>query len=319
MAQPVRALGALLLTLTLAACGGGASSSPAPSVPGGVTTPTPTPAPGSGGSTAGTFSLGSSGLTLSGPGATGTFGVNPNGSTTPPTIDATYCNGIATVSGGGSSLPETLTVAGAGNGACSLVLYNGSAVATFPIVVGNANTSPASLTASPAALSFAAAGAAAQTVSVSAPAGTSGTAGIDAAACANIANVTGTSGTLPSQTFTVAPVATGTCSLVVLDGTTATTVLVSVGQTTTSAMLTLTPSSLTFASPAAAAQTTTVGYQGYVGSVSYSTNCTGIATFSVPNGPLPQTATVTPVAAGTCSVVFSATNAPSVSLAITVQ
>ena len=319
MTHPARALSVFLLTLSLAACGGGGGGgySPAPSAPGGNTA-TPTPAP-SGGATAGTFSFGSSGLVLSGPGASATFTVNANGSTTAPTLDASFCSAIASVSGGGATLPETLTVTGQANGACSLVFYNGSAIATYPIVVGNANGSPVSLTATPASLSFASATSAAQTFTVSAPAGASGTVGIEGGACASVARVTNASGVLPSETVTVAPVASGTCSLAVIDGTTATLVPVSVGQTTGAGTLTLSPASLTFTTPASAAQTTTVGYQGYVGSVSYTTNCAGIATFSIPSGPLPQTATVTPVGAGSCSVQFTATNAPSVALSITVQ
>ena len=41
--------------------------------------------------------------------------------------------------------------------------------------------------------------------------------------------------------------------------------------------------------------------------------------FAVPNGSLPQTGTVTPVAVGTCAIVFSATNAAPQTLTITVQ
>ncbi len=237
-----------------------------------------------------------------------------------------------TITGGGGTLPATYTVTPNPNlqpiagalpgtyGNCTLVFSSATNTATLPILVGTNSAGPQTLSATPSVLVFTGAGTAAQSFTVTGTGGTGpGTVSINAASCAGIATVSGAGGA-PPQSFSVTPIGNGGCSVVVVDGEVSTTVPISVGQTTTTAALSVTPTSLTFSAPNSAPQSVTVSYQGYVGQVTVNQSaCTGIATFTIPNGSLPQTGTVTPVAVGTCTITFSPTNAPPVTLAITVQ
>ncbi len=322
---------AAVAALALAGCGGNDTSGIVTPVT--TVTPTPSPSPGTG-----ALSISPSGLqfpTPSSPAQNFTISSSTAGLIAPQ-IDSSTCtvNGtqIVTISGGGGTLPATYTVTPNPNlqpvagalpgtyGNCTLVFTSSTNSATLPILVGTNSSGPQTLTATPSALTFSAAGAAAQTFTITGNAGTGpGTVSIDSSACNGIATVSG-SGGAPPQTFSVTPTGTGGCSVVVVDGEVSTLVPVSVGQTSTTAALSVTPSSLTFSAPNAAPQSVTVGYTGYVGQVTINQSaCAGIATFSIPNGSLPQTGTVTPVAAGTCAITFSPSNASPVTLSVTVQ
>ena len=79
----------------------------------------------------------------------------------------------------------------------------------------------------------------------------------------------------------------------------------------------LTPPSLSFASPSAAAQTVTVAESGYGGTFAVdATACAGIATVTL--SPDTRTLTVTPAAAGSCAAVVRDTRGASTNLPISV-
>lgn len=324
MTPRTRILTALLgAALALAGCGGGGTgTSPLPASPGnggtgGTTAPASAP-----------ISISPSYLGFSTPtSAPQQFTVS---SSTPnavaPAIDAFSCNGVASVSGGGGTLPATYTVtpnpASAGGG-CTLVFVSGANTATLGIGVsppagGAGYTGPTSIAAAPSALTFSAAGAAAQSFTVSATGGGPGTVSVNAQSCAGIATVAGSGGPAP-QSFSVTPVGLGTCSVVVVDGIASTTVPINVGSTSAAAV-TVNPGTLTFPAPNAAPQNVTVGFQGNIGQVTVNqAGCQGIAVFTIPNGSLPQTGTVTPVGAGSCTVTFTPSTGQAATLGITVQ
>lgn len=319
----------LVAAFALAGCGGGSGGSVTPGGGGGGT---------GGGTTTAAISITPGGLqfpTPSSPAQTFTVKSSTSG-VTAPVIDGSTCtiNGqqIVTISGGGGTLPATYTVtpnpalqpvAGALPGTygnCTLVFTSGTNTATLPILVGTNSSGPQTLTANPSSLSFPATNSAAQTFTVTGNAGTGpGTVSVNSTSCAGIATVSG-SGGAPPQTYTVTPVGAGGCSLVLVDGEVSQTVPVTVAQVTQPAAVILTPSSLTFAAGNSAPQDVTVSYQGFVGQITVDqSKCAGIATFSIPNGSLPQTGTVTPIAKGTCAITFSPSAASPVTLSITVQ
>jgi hypothetical protein len=80
----------------------------------------------------------------------------------------------------------------------------------------------------------------------------------------------------------------------------------------------LSPSSLAFASPRAAAQTVTIAETGYAGTFAVdSTACAGIVTVAL--APNTRSFTVTPAAAGSCTVIVRDTQANAANLAVTVS
>jgi hypothetical protein len=80
----------------------------------------------------------------------------------------------------------------------------------------------------------------------------------------------------------------------------------------------LSPSSLAFASPRAAAQTVTIAETGYAGTCTVDvTGCAGIVTVVL--APNTQSFTVTPAAAGSCTVIVHDTQANAASLRVTVS
>lgn len=320
MIRSLRALAALAgAAFALAGCGGGSGGT------------SPLPATGGGGSTttaSAPISIAPSYLGFVNPSsAPQQFTVtSTSGNVAAPVLDSASCGGIATISGGGGTLPQTYTVtpvASSPGGGCTLVLVSGTNVATLQVGVsppagGAGYTGPTSLTASPSALAFSAPGAAAQSFTVVASGGGPGTVTLDAQACAGIATVSGSGGPAP-QTFSVSPVGNGGCELVVVDGIAGTIVPVSVGGTVAAAV-TVDPGTLSFTGPSAAPQNVTVGAQGQVGQVTLNqASCAGIASFTIPNGSLPQTGTVTPLGSGTCSVVFTPSNGQGATLTIAVH
>lgn len=86
----------------------------------------------------------------------------------------------------------------------------------------------------------------------------------------------------------------------------------------TPAPVRLSPSSLAFASPSAAAQTVTIAETGYAGTFAVdATGCAGIV--SVALAPNTQSFTVTPAAAGSCSLIVRDTQANASNLPVTVS
>ena len=306
-------LAVALIAALLAGCGGG-----------GGTTTVPSGSSGSSGSSSGGSSSSAPSLSVtpnaisfeSTAGAPQTFTVT---SSATATVDLDACAGIVTLTsnGGGS-----YTVTPVANGACNLVLIAGTSAATLPVSVSASYSGPETLTASPAVVTFASASAASQAITVNAGqyvnGGSGGTVGIDAGACSGIATASG-GGTVPA-TVTVSPVAAGGCNVVLYAGAAATIVPVSIAQQQTSAAVTLSTTSMTFTSPSSATQSVTIGYQGYVGQVTVNqSSCANVASLQVPNGTLPQTATVSAIAAGSCTITFTPANGTAASLAITVQ
>jgi hypothetical protein len=141
------------------------------------------------------------------------------------TADATSCNGIASVTGGGGASPQTFTVSPVNLGSCTFSIVDGANSLLVPVVVKSA-AQPDGVVISPAALSFASPSAAGQTVNLSFQ-GSIGQVSIDESSCTSgsgrIAFLTlnnvppGQPVTLP-QTATVTPYgpgfSTGSCTIV---------------------------------------------------------------------------------------------------------
>lgn len=301
--RSLSALAALALAVSLSACGGGGSSSFSPP-------------PGSPGSPSVTISPSS--LVFSGAGAGAqTFTVSSSaGSIALPTIDLLGCAPVATLSTAATSLPATYTVTPTGNGSCTVVMTISHQSSSLGITVGGVS-SPTLGPISPVSVFV---GGTAGSVTVNA---SSGTIVPDSTSCSGIAAVGGNAGT-GSATFTIAGISPGTCTLVIADGASSTNVAITVAANPGGPnALILTPSTLTFASPNASAQHTTLSFTGNVGAVSFNqTDCDGtngrprIAFFTLTNVPpgqpvsLPQDITVTPFGtAGTsglsCSIIFT--------------
>jgi hypothetical protein len=299
--RSLSALAALVLSVSLAACGGGSSSSGG----GSGTIPPNSPAL--------TISPGS--LAFSGPGAAAqSFTVSSSlGSIPLPAIDLLGCAPVAGISTAATTLPATYTVTPTGNGACTVVVSANHQSSSLGITVGGAS-SPALGAISPVTVFV---GGTAGSVTVTA---SSGTITPDATSCSGIAQVGGSGGASP-QTFTIAGIAPGTCTLVVADGASSATVAITVNANPGGASaVTITPTTLTFASPSASPQQAVLNFTGNVGQVNIDeSDCTGgangtskpkIAFLTVPTGSLPQTVTVTPYGtpgtSGTsCSINFT--------------
>lgn len=304
MAVRIRSLvGVVAVSCALAACGGGGGGGG-----GTVTPPGPTPAPNS-------ISVSPRTLSFGGPGSTQTFTVTSSGSNLPaPAIDQFGCSPVASVSPPSSStLPASYTVTANGNGSCSLVLVLGSQATTLGINVGG-GSGPSISSSTGTVNVFMGGTAGSATVTAS-----SGTLTPDPSACANIAAIGGSGGPSP-QTFTIAPIGVGSCTLVVVDGSSSVLVPITVsGNPNGGNALFVSPSTLEFASQNAPVQQTTLSFSGNAGTVSINEDdCIGktgkpkIAFATVPNSSLPVAVTVTPYgtaggngSAGSCSIFFT--------------
>jgi hypothetical protein len=307
MAVRIRSLvGAVAASCALAACGGGGGGGG-----GGSFTPPPPPAT--------TITVSPSALNFSGGGAAAqTFTVSSNvGGLPAPAIDPIGCAPVATFATASTSLPATYTVFPQGNGSCALVVRVGSQAATLGITVGGGGGPSLSASTNTITLFV---GGTSGSVTVTA---SSGTLTPDASACANVAAVGGLGGSSP-QTFTIAPLAAGTCTLVVVDGASSVLVPITVNANPNGGnALFITPSTLDFASRAASPQQANLTFSGNVGQVGIDeTDCTGgpggttkpkiafLTLTGVPPGTpvsLPQNVTVTPYgsASGSCSIFFT--------------
>ncbi|GAC1658929.1 MAG: hypothetical protein NVS4B13_02710 [Candidatus Elarobacter sp.] len=308
MAFRLRLSLSVLAALALAACGGGGSGGGSSIAPG----PAPTPGPGS-------VTIAPASLSFSGPGTPAqTFTISSSFTNLPPpAVNSLGCGSVATFATASTSLPATYTVSPTGNGSCALVVKVGSQAAALGITVGG-GAGPALSQTTNAITVFVGGTPGSVTVTAS-----SGTLTPDGSACAGIAAVGGSAGPSP-QTYTIAPLAPGNCTLVVVDG--ASTVLVPITVNAnpggTNALF-ITPSAMTFASPLDAAQQANLTFSGNVGQVTINqddcignTGKTKIAylqlTGTAPGTPvsLPQNVTITPypnrAASGTsCSIFFT--------------
>lgn len=297
---------ALAFAFGLAACGGGSGGgtifSPAPG-------PGPTPGPGS-------VTIAPSSLNFSGPGAAAqTFTVNSTFTNLgAPAVNLSGCSPVAALATASTTLPATYTVTPQSNGSCSVVVHLGTQAAAVGITVGG-GTGPSLSQSANTVNVFVGGTPGSVTVTAS-----SGTLTPDATACAGIASVGGSAGASP-QTFAIAPLAVGNCTLVVVDGASSVLVPIVVSANPAGAnALFITPSALSFASPGAAAQQANLTFSGNVGSVSINEDdCIGLTgkpkiayltLTGVPAGTpvsLPQNVTITPygTASGTCAITFN--------------
>ena len=235
-----------------------------------------------------------------------------------PVIDPIGCSPVATFATASTSLPATYTVTPQGNGSCAFVVRVGSQAATLGITVGGGGGPSISASTNTITLFV---GGTSGSVTVTA---SSGTLTPDASACANVAAIGGSGGASP-QTFSIAPLGVGTCTLAVVDGASSVLVPITVNANPNGGnALFITPSTLDFASPAAEpAASECSAFTGNAGQVSINeTDCTGgangtskpkiafLTLTGVPPGTpvsLPQNVTVTPYgsASGTCSIFFT--------------
>ena len=311
--------GGLALSLALAACGGGSSGSgggggnPPPVGPGSVTI---TP----------------SSMSFSGPGAASqTFTVSSTVTgVAAPTIDQFGCSPVATITTNSSTLPATYTVTPTGNGTCSVVANVGHQSASIGITVGGG--SGAGLSGSGGTITLTIGGSPGTFTATA----SSGTILPDTTACNGIAQISGAGGPAPQQTFSITPIAAGSCVFTVVDGSSSLAVNVVVNSPGGSAAVFVTPSSMTFASRSAAAQSGTITENGLVGNVSINEDsCTGtpsgpkiayLTITGVPPGQpvtLPANFTITPYGpgfnSGTCQIVFTPQTGASATLTVTVN
>jgi hypothetical protein len=308
--------------LCLSACGGGSSGSSAVGVP--TATPTNGPVPGSN-----SVAVSPSTLAFAGAGSGAqTFTVSSTtASASLPTIDPFGCSPVASISTTSTTLPATYTVTPQGNGVCTFVFTIGNRSATLGITVGGSSGGSFTTSANPLTFTI---GGPSQTYTATA---SSGTLSADATSCNGIASVTGGGGTSP-QTFTVTPIAVGSCTFSIVDGANSLLVPVVVNPSSQANGVIVSPSALSFASPSAAGQTVNLSFQGSIGQVSIDeSSCTSgsgrIAFLTLNNVPpgqpvtLPQTATVTPYgpgfSTGSCTIVFTPQSGASASLTVTVN
>ena len=317
------------VVLGLSACGGG-SSSPTYVAPGPGPGPNPTPPP------TASVAVSPSTLAFAGAGATAqTFTIS---STTPnapaPVVSPYGCNGVATVGNPSSTtLPATYTVTPQGNGVCTFVVTIANRSATLGITVGGA--SGGSFTSSANPLTFTVGGPA-QSYTATA---TSGTLTADTTSCNGIVTVSGGGGASP-QTFSISPVAAGSCTLSIVDGANALLVPISVNaSSTTASAVFASPSALSFASPYDTPQQVSITAQGSFGNITVDESSCIAASAKIAyltlNGVAPGqtvtppvTATVTPYGTGgyqspgtgSCTINFiSSTGAAPASITVVVN
>lgn len=309
--------GSIALALSLAACGGGGSSgNPGPPPP-------PPPGPGS-------VSITPTAMSFSGPGAAAqTFTVSSTVSgVSAPTIDQFGCSPVVTITANSSTLPATYTVTPTANGTCSVVANVGHQSASIGITVGGGGSSGLSGSGGTITLTV---GGTPGTFTASA---SSGTIVPDTTACNGIAQISGAGGASP-QTFTITPLAAGSCVFTVVDGSSTIGVNIIVNSPASGAAVFVTPQSMTFATRGAAAQSGTITNTGQVGNVSINEDsCTGtptgpkIAFITIVGGTgaptsLPANFTVTPYgpsfSSGTCTIIFTPQVGASATLTVTVN
>jgi hypothetical protein len=310
--------GGLALSFALAGCGGGGSSGS-----GGVNPP-PGPGPGS-------VTITPSSMTFGGPGAASqTFTVSSTVTgVSAPTIDPLGCAPVVNITTNSSTLPATYTVAPTGNGTCTVVANVGHQSASIGIQVGSG--SGPGLIGSGGTITLTIGGSPG-TFTASA---SSGNIVPDTTACNGIAQISGAGGPSP-QTFSITPLAAGSCVFTVVDGNSSVAANIVVNSPGGGAAVFVTPTSMTFATRGSAAQSGTITNSGQVGNVSINEDsCTGtpsgpkiafLTITGVPPGQpvtLPANFTITPYGpsfgSGTCQIVFTPATGASATLTVTVN
>jgi hypothetical protein len=193
------------------------------------------------------------------------------------------------------ALALLLSLAACGGGSSGSSSPVGPPTTTPPVVGG--------LTASPSTLAFAAPPTAAQTFTVSYSVPNATAPVINSTACQPVATISGGSSTLPS-TYTVTPLAVGSCSIVITIDHNSTTIGITIGNPGSSGAINGPTGGLTF-TLGGAPQTYTATVTGSSGPAPITfdaTACAGIVTVTGSGGTSPQSFTATPVGVGTCSV-----------------
>lgn len=233
-----------------------------------------------------------------------TFDANdPNNAST---ISATSANtNIATVappSGTGQNVTFTVTPLVAGSTNINLVDGQG-ATATVPVTI---NDGPLGL--STGSLLFTSPSASMQPFTATE---NFYTGQFNLSGCSGTVTVAPTVGNGPSQTFNVTPEAAGVCTLMVTDDHGGSRNV----NITVYGVLQANPQSLTFTDIGSKTFVASeANYPGLIGQ----TGCAGVATVSPGSGSSPVTFTVTPVAAGTCTITVTDDHGGSVPVSITV-
>jgi hypothetical protein len=188
-----------------------------------------------------------------------------------------------------------------------------SGSSTFP---GPGPTSgPGSVLISPSSLAFAGPGAASQTFTVSSSLGNvSGVPAVDPIGCAPVANI-GTASTSLPATYTVTPTGNGSCSLVVTINHQSATIGITVGGGSGASLSTSTSTVTLFVGGTSGSVTVTASSGTLIPDASA---CAGIASVSGAGGASPQTFTISPLSAGSCTFTV-VDGASSVSVPVTVN
>ncbi len=201
----------------------------------------------------------------------------------------------------------SLCLAACGGGGSTTVISSGGGG-------GNNTVGPGSLSITPASLTFAGPGAAAQTFTVSSTVANEPAPTLNAAGCSPVATISSSSTTLPA-TYTVTPTANGTCSFTVDLGHASAAIGVTVGPSSGNSLSGTTNNVALYVGGTSGS----VSVSSTAGSFSTDTTaCSGIATIT----PLPSSAgsqlySVAPVAIGTCQfIVLSGSQSFSVGVTV---
>jgi len=174
---------------------------------------------------------------------------------------------------------------------------------------------PGSVLISPGSLAFSGPGAAPQTFTVSTTVGNvGGVPAVDPIGCAPVANIATASTSLPA-TYTVTPTGNGSCSFVVTIDHQSATIGITVGGGSGTSISTSAPAVTLFVGGTSGSLTVSASSGTLVPDASA---CAGIAAISGSGGPSPQTFTISPLSAGSCTFTV-VDGASSVSVQITVN
>lgn len=235
-----------------------------------------------------------------------TFTASETNYTGPIFTAAPSCASVATVTpatGNGPSQDFTVTPVGAGS--CTIIVTDdhGGTQSVSVTVFGALVVAPLSLNfnGTSSAKNF--------TANETAYGGQ-----FNASGCAGIATITPASGNGPSATFSVNPLAAGSCTITVTDDHGGSR---DISVTVTAGALSVNPGSLTFPSAAAGGRQFTASETNFTGSFNVS-GCSGVVNVTPNPGTGPsQQFTVTPAAEGQCTLTVSdGTNSANVSVTV---
>ncbi|MDQ6779787.1 MAG: hypothetical protein M3Z37_01355 [Candidatus Eremiobacteraeota bacterium] len=295
--------------------GGGGGPQPSPSIgplpsPSPSVAPSPSPSPGA-------LTLDKNSLSFSALGGANSQTVRADEANYSGPIDAVSDNpAVATVSpGSGAGPSQTFTVTPVGAGSAHITVtdnHSGSKVVNVTVTL-----SPGPLSASPSSLQFTALGSGHRQPFTASEANYSGLIGV-VSDNPGVASVSPASGHGPSANFTVTPNAAGTAHIIVADdhGGSAT-VNVNVAPPGT---LTANPGTLQFLNTGASSQSFTAAETNYSGPIfTAAPSCTSVASVTPATGSGPsQDFTVTPVGAGSCTIIVTDDHGGTQSVSVTV-